>query len=338
MANTVTTLNVSNKRVGDGVMRKLCLFPRLHVFIANNNEIGDEGVRIIASNTTIRVLNVTANHLTKRSGNHLARNTTITDLNVSYNKLRDKGAIALARNTTITALRIRFNQVYDKGIVALAACRSIRTLALTELEYPMGMKEDYVPGKMSDDAMDALVNNTCLTELRMEGYKEFTAPIVAKHRSLHILGIEGGICEELAIAISECKTLTSLHARRLETDNAVVLLAKRSNLESIIVSEATIGVEGAAALVENTCLAYMGVIYRLHTSIEAMDVLEDCDGLMDAWHSFEKPCSMKEIVSVNMRCRMAQNKERAMLSSRIFVIVVALAFGLKAAMLKRLRS
>lgn len=344
----VISLNVCHKRVGNEGMKKLCLLPRLNTLKADNNNIGDEGIKSLADNTSITHLNLALNRFTSASCGYLAENRSIKELNVSCNGLMDKGLKTLSLSKTIERLHVHLCASYDEGIVALAtSCPSLRTLALTELKSPMDTAilqrlniEDTMAGQLSKAAMEALVNSTSITELRMEGYKEIVVPIVSTSRNLKRLSIFMQFDEELARAALTCTSLTDLDAVDINA-GAVHLMAQHQGLERICAKKATVCPEGAAALEASSNFAYFGVTWRLFVSPAALEALSESTVLMeggDCYHDRRALSKIKAGDLHKLNNRIAENKQRAQESSRIFVMAIEMAFSLKAAMRKRLRS
>lgn len=303
--------------------------PRLYDLSIDCNSLRDEDIQILGFNSTIKKLSLFDNLLGPGAGECLARNTTITSLNISQNKLGDEGVAALMQNnTTITDLDITNNDVFDTGIVASATCPSLKTFALMQLD------DDY--REASDVAVAAMARNTTITKLYLRGYGELTQFVLLSNTTVNSLDLRGcGFRPGVGDALLRNTRITSLSLESIG-DAEAKILAKQQSVADLHIYTLEMSEETALALTRNTCLASLDVDMAWLTSSAALHALLGYNVLMSIGFMTSGILPRDEELALR-RC-VTGNRNRARRSARVFVIAVTVAFKLKAAMLKRLRS
>lgn len=318
MADASTTcLNLNYRTIGDEEMKRLCGLSSLTTLFVRNNRITDEGLRPIRTNTTISTLSVSDNLLTKYCGKFVAHNTVITALDLAGNKLRDEGVVDLAQNSTITNLDISYNVVVREGIEAVARCSSLRKLAIGSCGGG-----DY---ELSQPAMNALVGNTTITRLELDGYSDFAEMLVSTNSTVQDLSFLSVVGEGLTQALANNTSITKMSFLEM---NCFEELHKWTNLKDLRIQTMWIDYDGVQTLTTNTSLLSLRIEGGIIATPDAIEALYDCTTLMEIGHYGD--CDER------LRQCAAQNRQRVKDSSRIFIMACGLSFGLKKAIRKRL--
>lgn len=150
--NTLTTLNISDNRIGDSGARAIAeALQENHTLTTldiSGSDIGDAGARAIAEvlrkNHTLTTLDISINDIDEAGARALAEalqeNRTLKTLNISSNYIDVPGARAIAaalqENHALTALDISGNYIGDVGARAIAeALRKNNTLRALYLRH-----------------------------------------------------------------------------------------------------------------------------------------------------------------------------------------------------------
>ncbi|WP_425360364.1 hypothetical protein [Candidatus Tisiphia endosymbiont of Ceraclea dissimilis] len=148
--NTIATLDLNDKQIGDAEAKKLAEALKVNNYITTiylqHNKIGDAEAKELAEalkiNQSITTINLDVNQIGKAGAQAIAEalkiNQSITTLNLNGNQIGDAGAKDIAEaleiNRSITSLNLNSNQIGDAGAKDIAKAleinRSITTLNL----------------------------------------------------------------------------------------------------------------------------------------------------------------------------------------------------------------